>query len=98
MAKTIEQKAVDAIVTAMSDKTFKEHEFSRLMIEAVHSNYYPAAPNFMQIVYSFIVYLSTYDDYRYYPNGCEEIAVAAGRIRPYFDEAMGVNLQLTEIE
>ena len=95
MAKTVEEKAVASMLAAMSDKSFREHEFSRLMVEALYNNNLPAHQDFMQVVYSFIVYLSTYEVYGYYPNGSREMAGVASRVRPYFDEALGVDL--TEI-
>ena len=91
MAKSIEQKAVDAIVAAMGHKGFRHHEFSRLMVEAVDGVRHPAR-EFMDVVFSYITYLATFHMYRYYPFGSQEIAVIAGKVAPTFDEAMGVEL------
>ena len=92
MAKTVEEKAVASMLAAMSDKSFREHEFSRIMVEALYNNRIPAHQDFMQVVYSFIVYLSTFDAYEYYPNGSKEMAQIAAYVRPYFDSALGVDL------
>lgn len=86
MAKSIEQKAVDAIVAAMGQKDFRHHEFSRLIVEGG----IVTSRDFMNLVYSYISYLATFDEYRYYPFGSQEVAVIAGKIRDTFDEAMGV--------
>ena len=86
MAKSIEQKAVDAVITAMNQKDFRHHEFSRLMVESGLM----VSREFMNVVYSYISYLATFDEYRYYPFGCQEVAEVAGKVRDTFDEALGV--------
>lgn len=73
MAKSIEQKAVDALATALSDNRFRYQEFSRLMAEEFPSVH----KNFFTLTASYISYLAAYDKYGYYPNGTYEEAKLA---------------------
>lgn len=76
MAKSIEQKAVDTLVNALSDTRFRNYEFSRLMVEEsplVHKQ-------FFVLITSYLNYIATYADYNWYPNGTQEEAELAREV------------------
>lgn len=79
MAKSIEQKAVDAIVSAMNNNKFRPAEFSRIMATEQLA---PDHMQFMSLVGGYITYLSTFRDYGYFPNGLERECLLASDLQP----------------
>lgn len=76
MAKSIEEKAVESLATALSDNRFRYHEFARLMTEQFPSIH----KNFFTLTASYINYLAAYDRYGWYPNNTFEEAQMAGML------------------
>ena len=84
MAKSIEQKAVDALANAISDNRFRVHEFARLMVEQepqVHKT-------FFGLIAGYVNYLSVFDNYGWYPNG----TVKESRIANLINETIYENI------
>lgn len=81
MAKSIEQKAVDAIVSAMNSTKFRPAEFSRIM---AMEQLAPDHMQFMSLIGGYITYLSTFSDYGYYTNGLERECLLAADAYPIF--------------
>ncbi len=78
MAKSIEQKAVDSLVNALSDNRFRFYEFCRIMSEEspqVHKD-------FFRLLASYTNYLSVFDQHQYYPNATEQEAKISAQIAP----------------
>ena len=77
MAKSIEEKVVDAIENAVMDTRFRYSEFSRLMSDRSPATYMA----FLNLIAGYMAYLAVYDDYNYYPNGHERDAPLAAELR-----------------
>ena len=76
MAKSIEQKVVEAIANGLSDSRFRHPEFAKLMIEEhplIHKT-------FFQLLKSYMTYISVHARYDYYPNGIQQEAMEAEEI------------------
>lgn len=78
MAKSIEQKAVDNLVNAISDNRFRYYEFCRIMSEEMPQVH----KDFFRLLASYANFLSVYDQHEYYPNGTEEEAKISAQIAP----------------
>lgn len=80
MAKSIEEKAVQAIADAMMDGRFREHEFSRVMAEQnplVHKT-------FFRLIFAYLNYISVFDRYGWSPNdNLTEAAMASEMLEPF---------------
>ena len=81
MAKSIEQKAVDALVSAMNNSKFRPAEFSRLMATEALA---PDHMQFMSLIGGYVQYLATFDEYGYFPNGLERECDLAAEVAPIF--------------
>lgn len=81
MAKSIEQKAVDAIVSAMNNTKFRPAEFSRIMAT---EQFAPDHMQFMSLIGGYVTYLATFDQYGYFPNGLERECLLSTELYPIF--------------
>lgn len=81
MAKSIEQKAVDALVSAMNSTKFRPAEFSRIMATEELA---PDHMQFMSLIGGYMNYLATFSEYGYYPNGLERECRLAADAAPVF--------------
>ena len=79
MAKSIEQKTVDALVSAMADNRFNPAEFSRLMAT---ETLIPSHFAFMMLISAYMHYLATFEAYEFYPNGLEDECIMASQVAP----------------
>ena len=74
MAKSMEQKAVEALASGLSNYEFRNYEFCRLMSEQnpfIHRE-------FFKLIASYLNYLSVFEKHGWYPNGTErESAISA---------------------
>ena len=76
MAKSIEQKAVDALANTLSDSRFRDPEFARLMIEQhpiVHQS-------FFRLIHSYLTYIAVHAKHSYFPNGIGVEALKAEKL------------------
>ena len=76
MAKSIEQKTVEAVANGLSDHRFRLYEFCRLMSEEnpfVHRE-------FFKLMVAYLNYLSVFDKHGWYPNGTQNESSAAAKV------------------
>ena len=67
MAKSIEEKAVDALATALTHTQFRPQEFCRIMTEQ-----YPVVhKSFFQLLVGYINYLAVFESYNWYPDNTQ---------------------------
>lgn len=81
MAKSIEQKVVDAIIAGVNSTKFRPAEFSRLMATEALA---PDHMQFMSLIGGYIQYLSTFEEYGYFPNGLQRECELASEAAPIF--------------
>ena len=79
MAKSIEQKVVDAILAGMDSNRFRPSEFSRIMAT---ETLVPQHFDFMGLIIGYMNYLATFDQYGFYPNGLENECAIAREVAP----------------
>ena len=76
MAKSIEQKAVEALAIGLGNYEFRNYEFCRLMAEQspfVHRE-------FFKLIASYLNYLSVFHKHGWYPNGVDTEAEISAEI------------------
>lgn len=67
MAKSMEQKAVEALASGLGNYEFRKHEFCRIMAEQnpfVHKE-------FFRLMVAYLNYLAVFDRHGWYPNGVD---------------------------
>ena len=85
MAKSIEQKVVDAIVGGMDNRTFRYPEFSRIMAtETLPRQHF----DFMALCMGYMNYLATFSSYGYYPNNLLNECLLAEKVAPIMNDFM----------
>lgn len=83
MAKSIEQKVVDGILSGMDSSRFRVPEFARIM---ANETLIPQHFQFMSLIAGYMNYLATFAEYGYYPNGLYDECMIAQRVAPIINE------------